>query len=81
MIATSIPYTLDSFWLQGGVQIATDEKRRDLFVEPTAHLIFPNLIAPNIDFRADYRFEDNFSNDDSRDFQNHVAGVRVIGRF
>lgn len=74
-------YTLDSLWLQGGVQIATDEKRRDLFVEPTAHLIFPNLIAPNIDFRADYRFEDNFSNDDSRDFQNHVAGVRVIGRF
>jgi hypothetical protein len=73
--------TLDPFWLQGGVQIATDEKRRDLFIEPTAHLIFPNLIAPNVDLRADYRFEDNFSNDDSRDFQNHVAGVRVIGRF
>lgn len=73
--------TLNPLWLQGGLQVATDEKRRDLFIEPTAHFIFPNLIAPNVDFRADYRFEENFSNDDSRDFQNHVAGIRVIGRF
>jgi hypothetical protein len=72
---------LDPDWLALGSPIGTDEKRRDLYVEPTAHLIFPNLIGPNIDLRADYRFEDNFSNDDYRDFINHVAGVRVIGRF
>lgn len=72
---------LDPFWLGGGVQLATGERRQDLYVEPTAHMIFPNLLAPNIDVRADYRFESNDSNDESRDFHNHVAGVRVLGRF
>ena len=64
-----------------GVPIATAERRRDLYVEPTAHAIFPRLLEPNTDVRADYRLEDNFSNDGHRDFQNHVTGIRVIGRF
>jgi hypothetical protein len=64
-----------------GDQVATDEDRHDVYIEPTAHLIFPNLLAPNVDVRADYRFEKNHSNDESRDYENHVAGVRVIGRF
>jgi hypothetical protein len=72
---------LDPGWAAAGVPIAIDKNRHDIYIEPTAHLIFPNLIGPNIDLRADYRFEKNYSNDDFRDFANHVAGLRVIGRF
>ena len=57
------------------------EDRRDLYIEPTAHVIVPNLIAPNVDLRFDYRFEGNYSNDMIRDYENHVAGARVVGRF
>ena len=69
--------------------------RRDAYFEPTAHLIFPNLFAPTVDLRVDYRYEHNSSNasmttfdpsDDTivnkpHDFENHVAGVHVVGRF
>ena len=58
-----------------------DKDRSDLYVEPTAHMILPNFIAPNIDLRFDYRFEGNYSNDVTRDYENHVAGTRVVGRF
>lgn len=58
-----------------------DKDRSDFYVEPTAHVILPNFIAPNIDLRFDYRFERNFSNDVLRDYENHVAGTRVVGRF
>ena len=64
-----------------GAHVSTGEKRSDVYIEPTAHLIFPNLVAPNVDFRADYRLEHNDSNDASRDFDDHVAGVRVVGRY
>jgi hypothetical protein len=70
-------------------------KRRDFYVEPTAHLIFPNLFGPSVDLRFDYRYEHNSSNasittydaaDDTvinkpHDFQNHVGGVHLVGRF
>lgn len=72
---------LDPEALSAGVQVATDRSRRDVYFEPTAHIIFPDLIAPGVDVRADYRLEDNQSNDDYRDFINHVAGVRIVGRF
>ena len=55
--------------------------RRDFYIEPTAHLIFPNLIAPSVDLRFDYRFEGNYSNDNTKDYENHVAGARIVGRF
>ena len=58
-----------------------DKDRRDFYVEPTVHVILPNLIAPNVDLRFDYRFEGNYSNDVTRDYENHVAGTRVVGRF
>jgi hypothetical protein len=59
----------------------TDNKRADTYIEPTAHLIFPNLIAPMVDLRFDYRYERNFSNDPSVEYENHVAGTRIVGRF
>jgi len=72
---------LDPVALAAGVPVATSEKRRDLYVEPTAHVVFPRLFGPKLDLRLDYRLEDNFSNDDSREFRNHVAGFRVVGNF
>jgi hypothetical protein len=69
--------------------------RRDAYFEPTAHLIVPNLLAPSVDLRFDYRYEHNSSNasmttfdpsdgtivNKPHDFENHVAGVHVVGRF
>ena len=49
-------FVFDPNWLAVGAHVNTGEKRDDVYVEPTAHLIFPNLVAPNVDFRADYRF-------------------------
>lgn len=55
--------------------------RRDQYLETTAHLIFRNVMNQQFDVRVDYRFENNFSNDDFEDFENHVIGMRIIGRF
>ena len=69
--------------------------RRDFYFEPTAHLILPNLLAAGIDLRFDYRYEHNSSNasmttirtsdfeivNKPHDFENHVAGVHLVGRF
>lgn len=74
-------FVFDPALLALGGHVSTGEKRGDIYVEPTAHMIFPNLVAPNVDFRVDYRFEHNDSNDESRDFHDHVAGIRVVGRF
>ncbi len=82
-----IDYCCETFFAPSG-------RRRDLYVEPTAHLIFANLFGPNVDLRFDYRFEYNASNalimtvsDDEdittnyADYTNHVAGVHVVGRY
>lgn len=72
---------LDPASLALGLAVPTTEKRRDIYIEPTAHLVFPNFFGPNLDLRADYRLEDNFSNDNYREFMNHVVGLRFVGRF
>ena len=72
---------LDPSALAVGVTVGTGENRHDIYIEPTAHIVLPNLIAPNVDLRFDYRFEANSSNDDSREYENHVAGARIVGRF
>ena len=60
---------------------AATGNRNDFYIESTAHVIFPNLIAQSVDLRFDYRFEGNYSNDPTKDYENHVAGARVVGRF
>ena len=67
-------------WFDQNVAYSTG-RRQDDFIEPSAHLIFPSLLAPNLDLRLDYRFEHNESNDPYERFDNHVAGVHVVGRF
>lgn len=67
-------------WYEQNVALRTD-KRRDDYIEPTAHLIFPSLLAPQVDLRFDYRYEHNFSNEPLERFENHVVGGRIVGRF
>ncbi len=67
-------------WYGQNVAFATSN-RQDDYIEPSAHLIFPSLLAPNLDLRFDYRFEHNLSNDPLERFDNHVVGVHVVGRF
>lgn len=55
--------------------------RRDLRIEPTAHLVFPNVVGRSGDVRVDYRFQFNESNDEAEDFTNHVVGARLVWRF
>lgn len=62
------------------VALASND-RHDTFIEPTAHLILDDPFDAGFDVRFDYRYEENFSNDDTEDFQNHVAGTRLIRRF
>lgn len=62
------------------VTFATND-RKDWFLEPIAHLILRNFKGTRFDFRVDYRYEHNDSNDPFQDFQNHVVGARTVRRF
>ena len=55
--------------------------REDVLLEPTAHLVIPRFVGSKFDFRIDYRFEHNDSNDSFEDFENHVVGARTVRRF
>ncbi len=55
--------------------------REDWFLEPTAHLVIPNILGRKGDLRFDYRFEHNNSNDPTQNFENHVVGVSSVKRF
>ncbi len=57
------------------------EEREDYLIAPGAEILFRNVACQGCDIKADYRFEQNFSNDDSEDFSNHVVGVSGIKRF
>lgn len=78
-------------WLGGGLGVywrdydqnvanATND-REDVLIEPTAHFLLPGIFGSNFDFRIDYRFEHNDSNDPTEDFDNHVVGVRSVRKF
>lgn len=55
--------------------------RHDYFISPGAEVMFRNVVCTGCDLRLDYRYERNFSNDDTEDFFNHVLSVSGIKRF
>ncbi len=55
--------------------------RSDLMLVPTAHFLVTNVRGSKFDFRLDYRFESNDSNDSLEDFDNHVISARTVRRF
>lgn len=55
--------------------------REDVLIEPTAHFLLPGIFDSKFDFRIDYRYEHNNSNDPTEDFDNHVVGMRSVRKF
>lgn len=78
-------------WLGGGLGVYWRDydqnvanainDREDVLIEPTAHLLIPGIFDSKFDFRIDYRFEHNDSNDPTEDFDNHVFGIRTVRKF
>lgn len=62
------------------IRLGTAE-RRDWYISPGAEVLIRNVGCDGCDIKADYRFEKNYSNDDTEDFVNHVVGVSGIKRF
>lgn len=65
-------------------QIAIEEvglDRDDFLVSPTASVILHDLLAAQTDFKVDYRYDHNDSNQDSRDYENHTVSAKVVTRF
>ena len=61
--------------------LATMGKRRDTIVIPGGALTFPNLIADQTDFRLEYRYLKDHSNDPTKSFDDHIVTASVIARF
>ncbi|MBB4304987.1 hypothetical protein GGD81_004053 [Rhodobium orientis] len=55
--------------------------RRDTYLAPGGSVILRDLVAENVDFRFDYRYEMQDSNDPTRDFDNHAVAGRILARF
>ena len=55
--------------------------RHDTFISPAAEALFRNVVCTGCDISLEYRYEQNFSNDSTEDFNNHVVGVSGIKRF
>jgi hypothetical protein len=55
--------------------------RSDVMFVPSAHFIVTNVRGSKFDFRLDYRFENNDSNDSLEDFDNHVASARLVRKY
>lgn len=57
------------------------EDRRDLYVEPTAHLIFTQFTELPVDLRLEYRGAFNTSNDSFERYEAHTGSVSMTVRF
>lgn len=55
--------------------------RSDTMLVPSAHLLVPQIRGSKFDFRVDYRYEHNDSNDPTEDFNNHVFSVTTVRKF
>lgn len=62
--------------IQGG-----GKDREDFYIAPGAQLVFKDVLGPKTALRVEYRYEQNFSNDSTEDFVNHVIGVRASKSF
>ncbi|WEK52494.1 MAG: porin family protein [Candidatus Kaistia colombiensis] len=56
-------------------------KRDDVLIEPLLSAVFNRAFGMQSDLAFDYRFQWNQSNDEERDFGNHILTARVVTRF
>ncbi|HEV1999328.1 MAG TPA: hypothetical protein VGQ97_02440, partial [Xanthobacteraceae bacterium] len=59
----------------------TELRRRDLMLSPGVIIILHNLIREQADFRIDYHYQHNDSNDPTRPYINHLFTTASIVRF
>jgi hypothetical protein len=57
------------------------DKRDDVLVEPIASAVFNRALGMQTDLAFDYRFQWNDSNDEDREFENHILTARIVTRF
>lgn len=57
------------------------DKRDDVLVEPILSAVFNRALGMQTDLAFDYRFQWNDSNDENRDFENHIVTARIVTRF
>lgn len=57
------------------------EDRSDVMLVPSAHVLVPNVRGSKFDFRLEYRYEHNDSNDATEDFNNHVVSAKTVRKF
>ena len=57
------------------------KNRSDTTLVPSAHLLVPKIKGSKFDFRMDYRYENNDSNDPTEDFNNHVISATTVRKF
>jgi hypothetical protein len=55
--------------------------RRDWLISPGASLIFPNIFKKSIDWRLDYKYEDNRSNVAFDGYRDHQITTSTVFRF
>jgi hypothetical protein len=70
----------DRYYRDPGLFTGSDD-RHDTMVSPGATVIFKHVFAFQSDVRLQYRYRDNSSNDDSRDFEDHVITLNIDARF
>lgn len=59
----------------------TELRRRDLMLSPGVIIILHNLIREQADFRIDYHYQHNDSNDPTRPYINHLFTAASVVRF
>ena len=57
------------------------ERRHDFLVIPGAAIAFPNALGLRRDFRLEYKFQRDFSNDPTIRFSDHIVAATVAARF
>lgn len=57
------------------------DKRDDVMIEPLASAVFTRALGMQTDLALDYRYQWNQSNDEMRDYDNHIVSGRIVTRF
>ena len=57
------------------------ERRHDFLVIPGAAIVLPNALGFHRDFRVEYKFQRDFSNDQTIRFSDHIVAATVAARF
>ena len=66
---------------QNTATLTNNDERYDYYIMPEAEVLFRDVVCDGCDLRFRYRFEQNFSNDNTEDFINHSIIASGVRRF